>query len=140
MGKLIVDRENNYLGAAAKYNIFLDNQKIASVNNGNVLEFVIPNGHHTLYVKNGLISFGTKSNVIEFDIDDTADIRVMIKSVMTSLSGIKLEFYVVGHKGETGQSGNNKYIALEKLNTLKESGALSEEEFQKEKERILNGE
>ena len=68
MGKLIVDRENNYLGAAAKYNIFLDNQKIASVNNGNVLEFVIPNGHHTLYVKNGLISLGTKSNVIEFDI------------------------------------------------------------------------
>lgn len=137
MGKIIIDRENNYLGAAANYNIYLDGNKIDSINNGGVEEYIVASGKHSLYVQNGLLSFGLKSNILEFDISDSTEIRILCKSTMTKWSGIELE--IVSNNNISSQNNIDKYDQLQKLNNLKQKNIITENEYEIEKEKILKG-
>ena len=140
MGKIVIDRESNYLGCVANYDVFLDNIKIDSISNGVVKEYIIPNGKHSLYLQNGLISFGLKSNILYFDLENEDVIKILCKSGLYSLSGITLEFDKSQFTNKFhGNSINNKYDLLEKLSKLKEINAITDEEFEREKRKILGG-
>lgn len=137
MGKIIIDRENNYIGAAANYNVVLDGNKIDAINNGGVREYIVDNGKHSLYMQNGLISFGLKSNILEFEIFDSTEIRILCKSTMAKWSGIKLE--IVSINNNSAQDNMDKYAQLQKLNDLKIKNIITENEYEIQKEKILKG-
>ena len=136
MGKIIMLRESNYAGAVASYNIFLDNQKIGSIKNAGQLEIDIANGNHEIYLTNAILKIG-KSNVLNFNSTDNSVIKILVKSVMSSISGIKLE--LVSNNNNFSKKIDDKYEMLEKLNELKIKGTINEEEFENEKKKILEG-
>ena len=138
MGKILIVRESNYAGAAANYNIFLDNKKIGKIGNGDQLEIEIDNGDHELYLQNGIISFGLKSNVLLFSTSNTSVVKILVKSVMSKMSGIKLE--LVSNTNNEDKETNDKYDALQKLHDLKEKNIISDEEYENQKNKIMNGE
>tara|TARA_B100001142_G_scaffold95025_1_gene96939 strand:+ start:94898 stop:95539 length:642 start_codon:yes stop_codon:yes gene_type:complete len=63
-----------------------------------------------------------------------------IEKALSSGEVALLEPKELNLKQESSQKDNNKYDALLKLGELKESGILTEEEFNKEKKKILNDE
>lgn len=137
MGKFIIDRESNYVAFVAKYDVYLDNRKIDSISNGDVKEYVVENGRHTLYLKNALLSFGLKSNTVEINITENKVVKVMCKVTYKTLSGIHL---VVEENNDSLEiSDVDKYDQLEKVNELKKAGVITEEEYELEKKKILNG-
>ena len=137
MGKFIIDRESNYAAFVAKYDVYLDNRKIDSISNGDVKEYVVENGRHALYLKNALLSFGLKSNTVEINITENKVVKVMCKVTYKTLSGIHL---VVEENNDSLEiSDVDKYDQLEKVNELKKAGVITEEEYELEKKKILNG-
>ena len=140
MGKIIIDRDNNYLGVLAGYNIFLNNSKIDSINNGEVKEYKLENGEYSLYIQNGLISFGTKSNVINFTIKDNTEIRIACDSTMVKMSGIKLNIVYNSDDNIHIQTDMEKYQEIGKLKELRGKNIITEEEFNNEKQKLLKGE
>lgn len=138
MGKILIVRENNYIGAAANYNIFLDKKNIGKIGNSGQLEIKIDNGNHELYLQNALISFGLKSNVLLFSTTDTSVVKILVKSVMSTMSGIKLEL-ISNTNNENGEI-YDKYDELQKLYNLKEKNIINDEEYEEQKNKILKGE
>lgn len=138
MGKILLVRESNYAGAAANYNIYLDNNKVGKISNGGQIEIDVDNGNHELYLKNALISFGLKSNILSFNTTNTSVVKILVKSVMSKMSGIKLE--LVSNVNNESKETNEKYDALQKLFDLKEKKIISEEEYEQQKEKIMEGE
>ncbi len=76
--------------------------------------------------------------MLSFNITDTSVVKIFVKSVMSNISGIKLEL-VSNTQNETLKK-DNKYEALEKLYNLKNKYIISEEEYEKEKNKIIKGE
>ena len=146
MGKLIIERDACFCACAAIYNILLDNVIIDNVCNGEIREYNIPEGIHTLYLKNGICGFGTKSNVITFCIGDNDTITISCKSGLYNLSGILLKVNAIS-EGNSDTINNvivpnydelyNRYNIIEKLFSLKENDCITEEEFENEKRKIL---
>lgn len=143
MGKLIIERENKYCACLSKYNIFLDNILIDSVCNGDSHEYIIPSGNHTLFLQNGAINFGTKSNTIKFCINDNDSVRILCKSGLYNFSGILLKLDIINNVVDNNIIDYNelydRYRLISKLFELKEAGSLSDEEFENEKRKILRG-
>lgn len=136
MGIVIINRESNFVGIAAKYDIFLDNKKIDNISNGETKTYKIEAGYHTLCAENALIRSG-KSNVIEFNMTDTKVIKISVK-VAFSFSGIKL---IVEYERDNVSDDNvSKYDKIAKLNDLKNKNIITESEFEQEKAKILKGE
>lgn len=134
MGVIILDRENNFIGAIVKYNIFLDNNKIGSISNGKVATFEIESGYHTLYVENATLSSGI-SNIIEFNMTNSKIINISVK-VAFSRSGIKLK---IEHEKDDNSKEESKYEKILRLNELKNKNIITEDEFEQEKSKLLKG-
>ena len=137
MGKILLVRESNYAGAVANYKIFLDGKKIGKIENGGQLEIEIDNGNHEIYLQNALLSFGLKSNVLSFKTTNSSIVRILVKSVFSKMSGIKLE--LVSNTSNEIEETNDKYNALEKLHDLKQKNIISDEEYEEQKRKIMNG-
>lgn len=127
MGKIIIDRENNFSGCLAKFYIYLNGKKIGYINNGQVKELDIPNGKHTLLLRNII----DVSNTINIEIDNYTTIYILCK--MGAFSP-KISIKSINKNG----SSNLKYEELKSLQNLREKGIITEEEFNKEKLKILN--
>ena len=138
MGRILFYRESNWSGAAAVYNIYIDDEKVGKIGNGSSLILDVKSGEHKLYLKNGLISFGLKSNVLNFSCANDSVIKVRISSNMSSWSGISIE--IVSNSFDGKDIDSEKYDSLEKLMNLKNKNIISEEEYKREKEKIMNGE
>lgn len=134
MGVIILDRENNFIGAIVKYNIFLDNNKIGSISNGKVATFEIESGYHTLYVENATLSSGI-SNIIEFNMTNSKIINISVK-VAFSRSGIKLK---IENEKDDNSKEESKYEKILRLNELKNKNIITEDEFEQEKSKLLKG-
>lgn len=116
MGKIIMLRESNFAGVVANYNIFLDNKKIGSIKNAGQAEINISTGNHELYLKNAILGIG-KSNILNFKTTNTSIVKILVKSVMTTTSGIKLE--LISNTNNIPKENYEKYSILEKLNELR---------------------
>ena len=70
---IVVKRKFMPIGLAAKFNVIVNNKNVGSVINGREIEFVIPNGTHTIQIKatgafksSNLITFSANSEEIVF--------------------------------------------------------------------------
>lgn len=128
MGKVIINREKNYVESLINFNIFLDNKRVDSIKNGEIKEFVIDDGNHEIFLK----STFDKSNTIKFSIDKFTTIYI---DCIIGFLNPKLK---IREQTTTTKTKLDSYEILEKLNDLKQKNIISEEEYLLEKEKILN--
>lgn len=138
MGRIVLDRESNYLAVLAAFDIFIDEKKFGNIRDGGHLVFEIDNGFHSMYLRNGILPIG-KSNVLNLNIKENTETRIYVRPTMGNISGIKLELKSVVSLGRTEEKEpTNKFDEIQKLLELKESGILTEAEFENEKKKLLN--
>jgi hypothetical protein len=70
---VVIKRNRSYVGSAVGVDIFVDGNKVASVDNGKETAFTVQNGRHTIYaarswgdMKSGEITFEVQSQKITF--------------------------------------------------------------------------
>lgn len=126
MGKLIINRENNFIACLMVYNVLLDKKYIGKISNGEKAEFTIPNGKHTLVVKN----IFDKSNTINFETDD---FTIIIVECKMGFCNPKLSI----KSKSNNKSVDTKYKELSSLQALKQKGIINEKEYEIEKNKIL---
>ncbi len=68
--KLILNRKKNIIGCAVKFDVYIDNQLVGKIKNGQILEFEVTNGVHQIAIN--------KKNPVNVTInaDTTADVVV----------------------------------------------------------------
>ena len=68
--KLILNRKKNFVGSLAKFNIYIDNQLVGKIKNGQTLELEVSGGNHQISIN--------KNNSVNINInrDTTADVVV----------------------------------------------------------------
>jgi hypothetical protein len=65
-----VERESSFVGAAIKYEVFVDGNKVLELSNGESGKVVVPNGEHTIYTR---IMRPTADKPMSERLDFTAD-------------------------------------------------------------------
>jgi len=84
--KLIFERSENALYAALKFDIFIDNVQMFSINNNSKINYYINNGSHTIFVSR--VDTNLKSDIIKFDAENN---DMLFKLSVLGVGNIKLE-------------------------------------------------
>lgn len=136
MGKLVITRENNYIGCLCSLTIFLDNKNIGKISNGEELNINIDNGKHKLYLQNKLLIV-QKSNTLSFDVFSSSVVKVFVR--FTNSLKNSIEITLISNENNEIEQINNKYNAIQKLFELKKQNILTEEEYEKQKTILMKG-
>lgn len=126
MGKIIIDRENNYISSLVSFNIYINNQKTNKIKNGELKEISVVEGNYEIFVKNTF----DKSNTLKLKVGKYTTTYIDCKiGILNPKLKIReqIDFANKIHEYET----------LNKLNELKKDNIITEEEYNKEKSKIL---
>lgn len=106
MGKVRIQRSNQWYGGVRDYKIFLDNQKIGEVGMGDIKEFTIPDGEHQLFAR--IDWFETKKVSLNLEKDEVKEIIlkssqkskltipfIFILPFLVYLTDLRLEFLLL---------------------------------------------
>jgi len=84
---VVIKREKKFKGSTVGVNIFVDGQKVVSVDNGQETAFTVQNGRHTIYasgplglMKSGEITFEVQSQKVTFAAEVRSSSVELIKS------------------------------------------------------------
>ena len=66
MATIKIQRTNDYINAVRNYRLFIDGQKIGTLSNGQIIDFEIPSGRHSVVAKIDWCS----SPEVTFEIND----------------------------------------------------------------------
>lgn len=136
MGRLVITRENNYMGCLCNLTIFLDNKNIGKISNGEELNIHINNGKHKLYLQNKLLIV-QKSNTLSFDVYSSSVVKVFVR--FTNSLKNSIEITLISNENREIEQISNKYNAIQKLFELKNQNILTEEEYEKQKTILMKG-
>lgn len=136
MGKLVITRENNYIGCLCSLTIFLDNKNIGKISNGEELNINIDNGKHKLYLQNKLLIV-QKSNTLSFDVFSSSVVKVFVR--FTNSLKNSIEITLISNENNEIEQINNKYNAIQKLFELEKQNILTKEEYEKQKTILMKG-
>lgn len=126
MAILSIDRKSSYICFGIVYNILLNGKKIGILTDGDFKTYNIPAGKYTLYLK----TFFYSSNIINFEIDDYTTIILEVKQTLINPK-------IIIKSKTSAMTFDIQYNELQKINKLKTLGVLTEEEYKREKNKLL---
>ena len=87
-GTLILHRPRAWGNASVKYKMFIDNEPVHNIANGETISITLPAGQHTMHSAHWL---GSKSNTVTFDLEENVEIKFQVTYKMSKLGKIVIE-------------------------------------------------
>lgn len=105
MPKIIIHRKKDWINATKVYEVFLDEQKLGYLSNGDTTEFEVPSGQHKLSVKMG--RYGSKNYEYNIYTKDSKSFNVSLNYTLIIIGLVYMigalflsMFLMKTHKGE----------------------------------------
>jgi hypothetical protein len=109
MAKITIQIKKSWASLLSFHHIYLDDEKIGSVKNYDILEFHLSPGNHNLQIKSGWLKL-IQTNIIEFAINEAEEVKYFFKFTLFAklfdLISIITILVVLGFLKTTSYSNN----------------------------------